>query len=532
MKNWSVLLVSFFALVFLKQILWMGLVPVWHFPDEQAHFSQVQNMAFFAVSHGNTSDEIAMSEILLGTKRDQQGNNKFTHQPWFTIPYSNSVSGVHEQTITDLPKTYTTNLKVREATSYPFLYYSGSMLFYKLFASSSIITRVYSVRFFSLLIFMATTWVVWQIGQLLFQNKFWALGLTTLVAFQPMFSFVGAGVTSDVLFNFFFTLFVYCCLKIIEKPKAQAWLYLFVIIILGQLTKQQMVVALIIALCLLPFRFTPIKQLFCKKTASTIGLILLLSGFLAVAMIFGKAEYIYTFIQSGRNQNQQIFAISLFEHIKFTLLHTYREVLPWYWGVFKWLGVVLPRWVNRVQMGILGITGFGLLWYLVQKVTNFFKTKKLSLFDQKILFLLFSALAYYLALLLWDWQFRRAYNFSFGVQGRYYFPVIIAHMALILVSWRFLWQQVFKKYSPNYVLVILGFWWLILQIIGLRTIIVSYYDVSSWSIFLNQISQYKPWLFKSYSWYLWFSLAILALVLFLRNFIITWRYEKNHKTNC
>ena len=68
-------------IVSIKQLLWTGIVPIWHFPDEQAHFAQVINVANFGILggfNGNraaTSDQIAMSEIILDTFRDNKGQN-------------------------------------------------------------------------------------------------------------------------------------------------------------------------------------------------------------------------------------------------------------------------------------------------------------------------------------------------------------------------------------------------------------------------------------------------------------------------
>ena len=71
--------------VFLKNIIWVSLVPLWHFPDEQAHFAQVAYIAEEGLApvgeKPNLTREIFISEVLLGTNRDKTGNNKFTFHP-------------------------------------------------------------------------------------------------------------------------------------------------------------------------------------------------------------------------------------------------------------------------------------------------------------------------------------------------------------------------------------------------------------------------------------------------------------------
>src|SRR3989338_3999490 len=87
---------------FCKGMLWSGVVPLWHFPDEQAHFAQLQNIAegrFTRFSESFTSREISESEWLLGTFRYEKGNNLFTFHPEYNIPYANGFWGLAEERI-------------------------------------------------------------------------------------------------------------------------------------------------------------------------------------------------------------------------------------------------------------------------------------------------------------------------------------------------------------------------------------------------------------------------------------------------
>ena len=55
-----------------------------------------------------------------------------------------------------------------------------------------------------------------------------------------------------------------------------------------------------------------------------------------------------------------------------------------------------------------------------------------------------------------------------------------------------------------------------LQLGGLWTLITSYYDTSSLSTFINQVSQYKPILAKGDIWYLYIILYIISLYVIAR----------------
>ena len=106
---WLLIIITLF-----KGLLWSLFIPMWHFPDEQAHFNHVA----FNVERPNLinfgkgldlNQEIAISEQLLGTYRDEQGNNSFTYHPEYNPEYSNSQQGTHEEQIKNL---LTTRMKI------------------------------------------------------------------------------------------------------------------------------------------------------------------------------------------------------------------------------------------------------------------------------------------------------------------------------------------------------------------------------------------------------------------------------------
>jgi len=80
---------------------------MWQFPDEQAHFGHVAYLAEGGpLPMGRTNDlnqEIAISEQRLGTYRNKYGNNSFTYNPGFNLEYSQTVTGIYEDEIKNLP---------------------------------------------------------------------------------------------------------------------------------------------------------------------------------------------------------------------------------------------------------------------------------------------------------------------------------------------------------------------------------------------------------------------------------------------
>ncbi|HBU21519.1 TPA: hypothetical protein DEB02_01085, partial [Candidatus Beckwithbacteria bacterium] len=134
LKKSRVINVVWLAVV-IKFLAWSLLVPLWHFPDEQAHFGHV---AFIAeggelTRHGRYPDmteEIYTSLTILGTKRDEKGNNKFTFHPEYRLPYSDNLTGPQEEEIKSLPLSTRKNFVIRESAYYPHFFYQVSALVY------------------------------------------------------------------------------------------------------------------------------------------------------------------------------------------------------------------------------------------------------------------------------------------------------------------------------------------------------------------------------------------------------------------
>jgi len=197
---------------------------------------------------------------------------------------------------------------------------------------------------------------------------------------------------------------------------------------------------------------------------------------------------------------------SLWQHLNYTANHTFREVLPWYWGVFRWLSLTLPRWINQVMMRILLVAGVGL-------IIKLFKRR----FEPGFWIIAWSALIYFLALFFWDWQHIRNAGFPFGIQGRYYFPVIVPHMVLLVMGIKQIWSKL---------LIVLDYWFVILNWLAFYAVTASYYDASGFKTFIIQASQYKPFFGKG--WWLIIALGLYFIfsVIFSIQLFKLFRHEK------
>jgi len=528
----------FFVLVLLKGVTWSLLVPLWHFPDEQAHFGHVAYLAEGGtLPHGRKPDltgEIYISEEILGTKRDYRGNNRFTFHPEYRIEYSQTLTGPQEEKIKNLPLKTRKNFVIRESAYYPHFFYRLSGLIYKLFYYSNLFIRVFAIRLFWLAAYLLMIWFIFKTAQLIFpKNLLATFTITILAGFQPMLSFVAAGVSSDNLHNLLFTAVIYFSLKLMTQIRWPDIVGLSLSLALGLINKPQFFIAFIIVAPLLLINLikTPkhlFKYLLGMVATTLLAYILSPEYFQLLLAQFRQGQIPYLISRPVTDQAFPHYRLST--HFIWSIKHTIREVLPWYWGVFNWLGVVLPRWVNRVLMRLLAAAAIG----LVIKTASIVKQRKLTRPDKLLGFVAWAALAYFLVLFFWDWGHFKNIGFSFGIQGRYYFPVIASHMILLFIGIQSLAQVIGgllekltkKKITPyllpltNY---LLSIWFVILNFIALYTIAKSYYDVTSFKSFIIQASQYKPFFAKG--WWLTSSLVLylaasLSLLWYLGKLVI------------
>lgn len=491
-------------LTFFNAILFSFLTPIWHGPDEQAHFAQVQHIAETGKEHlqdiNNLSLEIYLSEKWLGTERDKMGKNQYTHRPQHNLAYTQTLIGEYESRIQAFPFLYRLTLVKRESTRYPPLFYYLSAAFYRLHYQGSLIDRVFVSRFASILMGVFTVYFALKLARLVFpKNQLTSLTAAMLVSFQPMFSFLTASVNSDNLMNLLFTIFLFHCALIIKSQKVSrcSILILALVIVALKFTKPHFVIALPIVVSLIFFIPLKIKLKLNPLNLFYVSISLLFVIFLLPSIPSPEIKFAKSLI------NPHFPHITLLEHLSWTLRHTIAEVVPWYWGVFKWLSVSLPRVVNRTINRILIVAVSGLLVWFVKLIK--FKTLKTS--DKQVLFLISSSLIYYLSLMLWDWLFRRQHAFSFGMQGRYYFPLLSAHMILLTLG--------LSQFLKNSWLKLLGFLSIALNFIGLHTVAKSYYYLTPLKSFMMQLSQYKPLYFKYPYFIIWVLIYALLLIIFI-----------------
>lgn len=505
---------------FLNGLSWIILIPIWQYPDEQAHFAQVQDIAELGkvpINAFDASYEIVLSEKILGTERDGFGNNKFTYHPEYKIKYSDGVFGAQEDQISSLSKSARTQLVKQESTVNPPLYYFLGSLAYRLFVDGSLFTRVYAVRFVSLIFFLGTVFLSYRIAKLVFEkNKIMQVALPTFIAFKPMLVFSSTGILPDTLTNFLFTLSLFFSLKILKDGlKTIILIWLLALTILLALTRQQFLI--IVPIMILPITYQLIKKpLYLIKVIifSAIFLLFITIGFRFLVSVGLVRNLLIPDI--GNFNIQLLFKREFIDHMFWTTRHTIAEVWPWYWGVYKWLSLTLPpivyQFINRLVA--IAIAGLAIKFILM------IRRKKIEEIDRYLIFMITASLVYFVIFLIWDYFFRLSHGFSFGIQGRYFFPLVVFHSAILLIGIRQILDLILKNYAKYGVSIIL-FLMILFNDISLSYVAASYYDTSNIAIFIRQANQYKPLIFKGNVLFVIILLAFFFQTVFIFKF---WRY--------
>ena len=502
----------------LNVLSWIILIPVWQYPDEQAHFAQVQRVAEVGNSlYGNsafdTSREVAISEEILGTARDGMGNNKFTYHPEAKLTYQNSQDNPGEHEISSLPKSARSEFVKREATVNPPLYYNLAALVYKLFSWGDLFTRVYAIRIFSALIFLATVFVAYKIGTLIFKSQHMSLALASIVATKPMLVFATTGALPDTLTILLFSIFILVCLSILQKGWSTLKIGLLILTIAsGAATRQNF----LISLAVLPFVI--FHQLIVNKKSrvtQVTTLILTLAALFIASYFVPALDFIHRFDypeSSRKIPDSPLANLTYLEHLNWTARHSIAEVWPWFWGVYKWLSLTLPPIVYQIINRLVPIAIFGLV------IKIFLVIKKRDWQNNAwLFFLIFVVMIYFLALTTFDFLHRRNNGFSFGIQGRYFFPVIIPILVLILAGVSKLFETMSQNLAKIGIFVLTALFF-IFNDFSLAYVSSSYYLTSDLATFIKHASQYKPEIFKGYIILVIISSTVILQTIFLSTF--------------
>ncbi|GAB4027540.1 MAG: hypothetical protein Fur0011_5880 [Candidatus Microgenomates bacterium] len=497
-----------FALACVGVILaWSLTTPIFEFPDEQAHYGSVDYLLTQGEmpSYGKNDLNLEMlkTQEYLGTFRDGLGNNRYTYHPEYHVEYSDSLLGKYESDILNLNNSeYRNNYVGTEAAKYPPLYYRLASIYTWFVNSSDLITRVFVARLASLDLAILMAIVAWKIGELVFYKNNYVKVFVLMVMLQPMYSFVTAGINSDNLHNLLFMSLIYGCLRLLKTGPSPINLgILSLSIILDIYTKPQGFIGIPLAITAV-LLYAIMHKKWSAILYSLLGILLVL--------VLGSSQWEkYGHLLAVVNNH----GVGFFDYLRYSVGKLVAQNVVWYWGVFKWLGVVLPPiyWQVANRAVILSIVG---MLYYGWKVL---KHKKIIADPVQILFMIMASVIYALAIFWYDWQHTKINGYSLGIQARYFFPTMTAHLALMLTGLTtFGWSTLSRIWIRNGI--VLLFVWL--QLGALVRLITIYYPANNFIELVKQMSQYKPFYAKGDWWYLWFAIYLCSIIYLIRNALV------------
>jgi 4-amino-4-deoxy-L-arabinose transferase-like glycosyltransferase len=498
------LLGSFFILV-----LYSLVIHPFEVPDENAHYSSLT----FLVNEGrmpkmtddnNLSLEELETEKIFGIV---EGQNKYSYHPEFRMDYVTGLVGKHEQEIKsfntmDNRTTYSTF----QAATYPPLYYWLTLPFYSLVSNTDILTRLFVSRFSSVIITIITVLVAYRIGSLIFKSRTYGLTVALMSLFFPMTTYVGAGVSSDNLHNLLFGIATLCALKLIKDGWSRSLsLTIGIVVGLDLITKPQAYILFPIfaVAVIIRWRWDEWREILGSIIYLVVPVVLIAGWQEIPKFVYGNSavgvtSYTARVVEHGGMENFKIF-ITAYMRTHAT------EMIVWYWGVFKWFGIIMPKVWWWVANRLLGLAFLGLIVGFIQD----WRLKQISWTTRVVVFAILANFLYIGALGWFDWQFYQEYGRSLGLQPRYYMPLLITQMSLFLIGLTNLgWNQSVKEWiRRGVVMFFLG-----LQLTSLYIQLKSYYDLAPLSTLIEQLSQYKPVYAKGQWWYLWFPLYFIGII--------------------
>lgn len=472
-------------------------------PDENAHYSSLnflynEGRMPTAKDKDNLSIEEMETEKIFGIV---EGQNKYSYHPDFRVEQISGSIGKYEMVIEALNTPINrTTYSTHQAALYPPLFYWLTLPFYWISSGGSIITRLFFSRLSSVILTAVTILVAYFIGLEIFRKKSYAITIALMTLFFPMTAYIGAGVNSDNLHNLLFTCAALLALKVIKGGwNRDLSLLVGIVIGLDLITKPQAYILFpIFAIAtIVRWKWSEWRQILTAIFYVFVP-ILLIAGWQEIPKFMGGSPYYAHLAQYSGFENFKIFASG---YIRTNLT----EMPVWYWGVFKWFGVIMPRAWWWIGTRMIGLSALGLLVQFYRDI----KSRKISSETRFVFFALGANLIYVIALFWFDWQFYQQFGRSLGLQARYYMPLLVTQMSLILMGLTNLgWNVSSGEWIRRSIII----FFLGLQLTSFYVQLRSYYDFTSLQVFIDQISQYKPFFAKGDWWHLWFPLYFTGII--------------------
>jgi hypothetical protein len=418
-----IIFVLLVTLIVLKQLLWSLIIPIWQNPDEPSHFSYIQEMVETRQipykGHGTFSEELVKSM-------------QFTHfmeivsHPDVQMPieeHSNTTETVQSRT------KWTHSLNA--ADLYPPGYYVIASLGYNLFYDYQLIDRFYASRLMSILFYLGIVFFAYRFGKLAFpESKLLRILYLSLIMLNPMFSEMGAAVNNDVAVNFVgaalsFFLLLFLKGKLINWKQ---WVFYGFILAYGILSKPTVIFWYPVLAVVFFMNLTVLKDNL-KDMVRNLAVFFIPQIVIVMWIIYFNWSHYGSLIGqsillSGNYQSIPIFD-AFYELIRFKIWEWF---VITYWADFGWLDTLLPMWLYRlIKLAIAGLI-FTAFIQIFRRASN--------TDHQRIIISAFVAHMIWVAIMFAIGYTSLTHGKGWFVQGRYFFPLILLYVYLLVIGFR------------------------------------------------------------------------------------------------
>lgn len=437
-------------IVFLFKGIFLSFVfPFFQGPDEQVHYATIQQRAeprektwpIEKGKDGANGIDISTYHFSEETVRSAQATqfDDVKFQKENTQEFSQSDRGLNENEIINNNWKRYIDISPSNTSGTVSFYYSLGAKVEQILSDQSILTRLFSVRFLSVvmgaLVVLLTYLTVQKIGF----SKQNSLIISALVAFQPMFSASASQVNIDIALILAFSFYIYAAVSLLHDGIHWKDIILLILSLpLAFYSKGPGIVLFAITPFLLSYLIYKRFNISLKKFSLYVGIAI----FVLIAFIILSVPKSYFVSITNFNATSKFDSpiISLTKYTDKTInttsiLRTEKS----YWGNFGWLdtplsgNIIQGIWTLEI-IALLGITLFFVPKRFLEKIRM--GTEKNYLPEKKYIIFFFSIMmALQLAIRFFDWRIFDAYEqILIGQPGRYFLPTIIPHIIVMIVG--------------------------------------------------------------------------------------------------
>jgi 4-amino-4-deoxy-L-arabinose transferase-like glycosyltransferase len=406
---------------FFFRVFWAAVIPAFQNPDEPQHLAYVQNLG--------EKVTLSPSEWIpreIGFVEELTGLVGVPFHPAETQMFAaRSLDGPKEEELDRVPDSLRTTDDIGRADSaanYPPTYYFIASLVYRALAGFDLLTIVFGIRALSALMSTGTMLFNYLTLRRFFGDDRTAKSSALIIGMSPMYANSGAAINPDVLVWLVFSVFLYLLTRAFDEGLSQGMnVGIGATMVVGTLVKQTFLIAVPmygILLCFLLFR----KLLSPKQAAYSLVTVLImlavLDGWLyASGVIRTSPSY------PGEHEQQARTITGFVRHLS-DRWQGYSGTYDTFWGNFGWLDTPMSGRIFALIRTGSAIAIVGLVFYLVSSIAE-------RRPDLKAMFFVLISVVFVSGWVVVNYL-RITSGEGWLLQGRYFFPIIVPIIALLL----------------------------------------------------------------------------------------------------